>query len=169
MPRYTDKDKAKVFAELSANDGNIKRTARNTGMDPATVRRWRDEWNRNGLPETVQQEIAVVAGEFLEDAIRIRGKLLRKLEEALDGDMRATIPQYVTGIGVLSDKIRAYEAIQETQRVEHKIVLPDQAELKELFSGILVGVVEAARERAAIIEALEEPAATTTYAELPSA
>lgn len=168
--RYTDRDKALVFAELSVNDGNVKRTARNTGYDVSFVRRCKIEWDRNGVPESVMEEVAPIVSDFMADAIRIRGKLLKRLEELLDKGDRATIPQLVTGIGVLSDKIRAYEAISEsTHRVEHTFQLPPAEELKELFSGVLVGVLEAARTRAAEIEAVEESSGqVTTYQELPA-
>lgn len=165
--RYTDRDRAIVFAELSVNEGNVKRTARNTGIPVATVRRWRNDWAHEGVPEVVVEAGQQFVGEFLPDAVRIRGKLLEALEAILDRGEKATIPQLTTGIGILSDKIRAYEAIAETQKVEHKIMLPPAEELQELFSGLLTGVVEAAKTRAAAIEALEEPITTTTYRELP--
>lgn len=165
---YSDRDKALVYAELSVNEGNIKRTARNTGVPVATVRRWRDEWERNGVPESVHTEVAPIAGEFLQDAIRIRGKLLVSLEAMLDRGDKATIPQISTAIGILSDKIRAYEALTESKQVEHKIVLPPAEELQQLFAGLLTGVVDAAKARAAEIEALDmEPLAITTYSVIP--
>ncbi len=164
---YTDRDRAIVFAELSVNDGNIKRTARNSGYDESFVRRCKVQWEREGVPESVVEAAAPIVSEFMTDAIRIRGKLLQKLEEALDRGDRATIPQYTTGIGVLSDKIRAYEAISEVQRVEHSFQLPPPDELRELFSGVLADVLQAARTRTAEIEAVAEPV-LTTYRELPT-
>lgn len=165
---YTDRDKAIVFAELTVNEGNIKRTARNTGIDESAVRRWKQTWEAQGVPEAVTAEVSLVATDFVSDAVRIRGKLLMKLEQVLDAGDRATIPQLVTGIGVLSDKIRAYEAITETQKVEHTLALPPVEELRELFSGLVGGMLDAARTRAAEIEAFEE-SSPTTYRELPSA
>lgn len=131
------------------------------------MRRCKVQWDRNGVPESVMEEVAPIVSDFMADSIRIRGKLLKRLEELLDKGDRATIPQLVTGIGVLSDKIRAYESIAEVQRVEHTIQLPPPEELKELFSGVLAGVLEAARNRTAEIEAVEEPV-TTTYRSLPT-
>jgi len=158
---YTDHDKAVVYAELTVNEGNVKRTARNTGIDVSAVRRWKMEWAAKGVPEAVTAEVELVANDFISNAVRIRGKLLQKLEAVLDTGERATIPQLVTGIGVLSDKIRAYEAITETTRVEHTLALPPVEELRELFSGLVVGMLDAARSRAAEIEAFEEPVHTT--------
>jgi transposase-like protein len=166
--KYTDRDKAIVYAELMVNEGNIKRTARNTGIDVSAVRRWKAEWEANGVPPEITKEVEHVASDFVSDAVRIRGKLLQRLEAVLDAGDRATIPQLVTGIGVLSDKIRAYEAITETKKVEHTFTLPPVDELRELFSGLVGGMLNAARERAAEIEAFEEPI-STTYRELPKA
>lgn len=166
---YTDRDRAIVWAELTVNEGNIKRTARNTGYDIGFVRRCKQAWEQDGVPESVVEAAAPIVSSFMEDAIRIRGKLLIKLEESLDRGDRATIPQLTTGIGVLSDKIRAYESISETRKVEHTIALPPPEELEQLFAGILTGVLGAARKRAAEIEAVEEPLAITTYSELPAA
>lgn len=163
---YTDRDKAIVFAELTVNDGNVKRTARNTGYDVSAVRRWKMDWERNGVPPAVQEEVEIHVSDFLTDAMRIRGKLLHKIEEALDRGDKVTLPQVSTAFGILSDKIRAYEAISQTQKVEHTFQLPPAEEMKELFSGIIGGMANAARNRAAEIEAIEEPI-VTTYHELP--
>jgi hypothetical protein len=163
--RYSDRDRAVVFAELSVNEGNVKRTSRNTGYDVSFVRRSKQEWERNGVPDSVMEEVAPIVSDFMADAIRIRGKLLIRLEEILDKGERATIPQVTTAIGILSDKIRAYEAITESKRVTHTFELPPVEELKELFSGVLAGVVQSAQSRAAEIEAIDEPV-VTTYHEL---
>jgi len=103
----------------------------------------------------------------MQDAVRIRGKLLLRLEEMLENE-QGTMAQVSTAFGILSDKVRAYEAVNESRRVEHTVVLPPAEELKALFSGLLEGVVESARVRAAEIEAMEEPF-LTTYRELPVA
>jgi len=162
---YTDREKAVVYAELQVNEGNVKRTARNTGIDASAVRRWKMEWEANVVPQSIIAEVELVASDFISDAVRFRGKLLQKLEQVLDSGERATIPQLTTGIGILSDKIRAYEAISETTRVEHTLALPPVEELRELFSGLVVGMLDAARTRAAEIEAFEEPV-STEYREL---
>jgi len=164
---YTDRQKAAAWAELAVNDGNVKRTARNLGIPISTVRRWRDEWQDSGLSDEVSAEVAPIIADFMQDAVRIRGKLLLRLEEMLENE-QGTMAQVSTAFGILSDKVRAYEAVNESRRVEHTVVLPPAEELKALFSGLLEGVVESARVRAAEIEAMEEPF-LTTYRELPVA
>lgn len=163
---YSDADRALVYAELAVNEGNVKRTARNLGVPVPTVRRWRDEWERNGVPETISAEIAVVASDFLTEARRVRDKLLARLEHLVDAESVGA-REVVTAFGILSDKIRAYEALEQTQKVEHTIQLPSAEEMKELFQGMVSGVVSAAQDRAAAIEAVQEPV-TTTFVELPA-
>lgn len=164
---YTDREKAFALAELEANDGAIKPTARNTGIPAPTIRRWRDEWAKSGVPETVSVEIEPVMSDFVNDAIRVRAKLLQRLESLVDDGEKITANHVATAIGIISDKIRSYEATRESRKVEHQISLPPPEDIKELMSGLLTGVVDAARARAAEIEALEEPVAVTTYREIP--
>lgn len=165
---YDDKTKAKAYAELAVNDGNVKRTARVLGIPPATIRRWKQEWEREGVSQEILEEAAPVISEFLDDAVRIRHKLLKRIEEMVENG-QGTMAQVSTAFGIVSDKIRAYEALSESKRVEHALVLPPAEELRELFSGLIGGVVDSARTRAAEIEAIEEPVAVTTYRELPVA
>jgi hypothetical protein len=163
---YTDKEKAMVLIELETNDGNIKRTARNMGIPAPTVRRWRDEWDKAGVPEEVSVELEPIMSDFLDDAYRIRHKLLMRLEELVD-DKAIGGNHVATAIGIISDKIRAYEATKESRKVEHTISLPPAEDLKELMQGLLGGIVDSARQRAADIEATQiEESVTTEYREL---
>lgn len=147
---YTDKDRAAVYAELTVNDGNVKRTARNLNIPVPTVRRWKQGWEREGVPKEVTTALEPVVSDFLADALRLRGKLLVRLEELVDSnDVNAR--EITTALGVLSDKIRAYENIP-SQKVEHTFQLPPQAEIRALFAGAVEGVVAAAKVRAAEIE-----------------
>lgn len=164
---YDDRDRAAVFAELTVNDGNVYRTSKNLGIPNTTVKRWKEEWERGGVPEEVQTALIPVVTDFLEDTTRIRNKLLAKIEELLDQD-RMTPAQVATAFGILTDKIRAYENIP-TQKVEHSLSLPAPEQLRELFLGAVEGVVEAATQRAADIKVIEaEPVGRTSYLELLS-
>lgn len=152
---YSDKDRAAVFAELTVNGGNVKRTARALGMPHPTVGRWKREWEREGVPPTVAVGVPDAAEDFLGTAIRIRDKLLIKLEGLIDsGDVSAR--DINTAIGILTDKIRAYQNIP-TSKVEHTFQLPSPEEIRELFAGATQGVVESAKVRANQIESGNEP------------
>lgn len=163
---YTDREKAFALAELEANDGAIKPTARSTGIPAPTIRRWRDEWAKVGVPESISVELEPIMSDFITDALRVRAKLLYRLEALVD-EGKVSANHVATAIGIISDKIRSYEAARESRKVEHTITLPSSEELKELMSGVLGGVVESARTRAAELEAIEEPVAITQYSELP--
>ena len=53
---YTEADKAKVFVVLTTNEGNIKRTSRETGVPAAVIH------NYLGLPEIVAARSAIESG-----------------------------------------------------------------------------------------------------------
>ena len=152
---YTDSDRATVFAELTVNEGNVKRTSRNTGIPISTVRTWKQLWEKEGTPESVEAELEAITSNFLEEATRVRDKLLVKLEQMLDrGDVSPR--DVTTALGVLSDKIRAYEQITKTQKVEHMFQLPPAEEIRELFLGAVSGMVAAAQTRALEIEYIDQ-------------
>jgi len=152
---YTDEDRAAVLAELAVNDGNVKRTARALGVPTPTVRRWRDNWVRDGVPPETSSAVPAVAGDFVETATRIQHKLLVVLEKKVDeGDV--TTRDVSTAIGILTDKLRAYQQVP-TGKVEHVFQLPPPAEIRALFASAVEGVVTAAKVRAAEIEGADEP------------
>lgn len=152
---YSDKDRAAAYAELTVNGGNVKRTARTLGIPHPTITRWKQEWARTGVPSEVTVEVPKVSEDFLTNAIRTRDKLLIRLEQMVDdGDVNAR--DVTTALGVLTDKIRAYQNIP-SQKVEHTFQLPPPEEIRALFAGAVEGVVTAAKVRAAEIESGDEP------------
>lgn len=155
MARYTDRDRAAVLAELTANEGNVKRTARTLNMPISTVRAWRDQWERRGVPQEVTAEVSLAVTDFLTDAKRIRNKLLARLEGLIDSD-KTQLRDVSTAIGILSDKIRAYEAVGESKKVEHSFILPEPDELRQLMMSAVEGVVDAAQKRAAELAFIEQ-------------
>lgn len=162
---YTDEDRAAVLAELAVNDGNVKRTARALGIPVPTVRRWRDNWVREGVPPETSAALEVASNDFLEDAKRIQHKLLVVLEHKVDsGDV--TTRDVSTALGILTDKIRAYQQVP-TGKVEHVFQLPPPEEIRALFASAVEGVVTAAKVRAAEIEGADEPL-DAEYIELES-
>ena len=161
---YTDRDRAAVYAELTVNGGNLTRTSRNLNVPKTTVKRWKLEWEKEGVPEEVQVALLPVVTDFVAEAKRVRDKLLMKFEEMVD-DGKATPSAVITGLGILTDKIRAYENIP-TSKVEHQIKLPPADELRDLFLGAVDGVVEAATQRAADIKVIEAEPVRTSYVEL---
>lgn len=146
---YTDAQKAEVYVVYAANEGNVKRTARDTGVPISTIRRWRDEWNRlESLPPA--ELIDVTIGDFTDKAESIRWRALVELDRQLQTAKPADL---IKIIGILDDKITRARGLAD-RTVEHRHVLPSAEELRELVSGFAEATRQAALERAdEIIEA----------------
>jgi len=147
---YTDSDRALVYAELTANQGNVKRTARATQVPVTTVRNWKTDWEKGGVPETVVAALPAVVGDFVEDASRIRDKLLIRLEEESDKG-RLTGTQMLTGIGILTDKIRAYKGLDNVREHHHTVEIPAMDELQLKLGNAIQELVAAGQERERVI------------------
>jgi len=138
-----------VYFALQANDGNIKRTARHTGVPIQTVRDWRNRWENGGVPDELLSTSLEIATEFVEQAERVRDKALNRLEEQIDANS-LNGRELTTAVGVLTDKINISKGIA-TKRTETVHTLPNREQIIELFSGFTKGVVFAAHAREAEI------------------
>ena len=143
-PVYTDTDKARAFTLLETNTGNVKRTARDLGMPISTLRRWRDEWDKDRMLPAAE-DILVITGEFLVDAERVRDLSLTVIEAKLRKG-EGTLAQVATVLGVLDDKIARAKGLAD-RVTEHKITLPSPSEIVEALSGMQAAAVQAARQR----------------------
>ena len=140
--QYSDDTKAKVFAALASNDGNVKRTGRDFGIPSSTIRRWRDDWEaEKNLPSAEMLEVAT--SDFLTEAKEIRNLALAALKQKLPG---ANVSQLVATVGMLTDKIDRVEHVS-TQIHEHRISLPSAEEIAEALSGATRVAIEAAAQR----------------------
>lgn len=156
---YTDEDRALVKMHLDAHDGAIKPTARDAGIPIATVRDWKRKWEREGVPETIQDALPAVRDDFVDKAIALRDKALAVADSKLDAD-RTTAKDAMWIAAVLVDKIRLVQG-QATSRTETASVgsLPTE-ELRVLLAGFAQGIVDAAKERSTEISSTfdgEEP------------
>lgn len=157
--KFSDADKARTFVALTANDGNVKRTTRDTGVPESTVRRWKQEWEQNGPPDTSAVEEAVES--FYTEAEEVRLEALRALRQKIN-DPRTTVSALVAVVGVLDDKIARVKGIGASSRIEHKLTLPSAEEAAELMRGFVQAGIEAARRRDEEIidaEIVEQPRA----------
>lgn len=154
---YNDNDRARVYAELTINEGNVKRTARHLELPVSTVRNFKKQWDAEGLSPQVAAQLPLVIDEFTVAAERVRDKALASLEQKIEaGDL--TGAALVATIGMLQDKLRAIKGL-DVKRVEHTLELPNADEIRGLFSGVIGELVGAAQERAVEIEDAEwEPA-----------
>ncbi len=143
-PVYTDKDKARAFALLETNGGNVKRTARDLGMPISTLRRWRDEWDKDRMVPAAE-DIVLAANDFLEDAERVRDLSLTVIEDKLQKG-EGTLAQVATVLGVLTDKIDRARGLAD-RVTEHKITLPSRDEIVAALSGMSTAAIAAAQQR----------------------
>ena len=142
-PQYAEADKARAFICLQANQGNIKRTARDTGIPVSTIRHWKTQWEAEPDSSPDVALVTEATNDFLSEAERVRDTALRELERKIPS---ATPSALVATVGMLTDKIALVRGLATT-RVEHKHVLPAPEELKELVDGFVRGAVEAAQRR----------------------
>lgn len=161
---YTDEDRAKVKLALDMNDGNIKRTARETGVAISTVRDWKTAWEKGGVPAVIEDALPAVRDEFVETTTRVRDKALRVAEEKLDAD-RTTAKDAAWIAAVLTDKIRLAQG-QPTSRTETSSDGQSREEIRELFAGFVSSIREAAAQRSSqISSSIEEEAIDAEWRE----
>lgn len=146
---YSEDAKARVFAALAANDGNVKRTARDFGIPSSTIRRWRDRWEREqDLPSPEALEVAT--NDFLDEAKEVRNLAVAALKRKVPD---ANVSQLVATVGMLTDKIDRVEHVS-TQVHEHKISLPSAEDIAEALRAVQTVALEAAARRdSEIVEA----------------
>jgi transposase-like protein len=145
---YTDADKAKVYVVLTTNEGNVKRTARETGVPENTVRRWKKDFEENGPPSTEEVEREVT--NFLEEAVSVRDLSLQalrlKVELLLKDPDKVKVAELTTLMGVLTDKIDRAAGLA-LGRVEHQHTLPPVEEMAAQLGSALRLAIEAADRR----------------------
>lgn len=140
---YTEEQKASVYVTLASNEGNVKRTARDTGVPVSTIRRWRSEWDRlESLPS--HDAVNEAMGNFAERAESLRWKALVELERQLS---TARPGDLIKIVGILDDKITRARGLAD-RTVEHRHVLPSAEELSALVQGFAEATRQAALERA---------------------
>lgn len=151
---YTEGDQARVAVVLQGNGGNIKRTARDTGVPIATVRDWKRKWESNGFPENLEELTTHVRSDFIEEAIEVRWIMLEHLREKAERK-ELTGRDLLTGIGILTDKINVMSGMA-TSRTEHvELALPDPQELAKALASFIGQTVDAAVVREEEIEDAE--------------
>jgi transposase-like protein len=169
-PQYDEASRARVYTTLLANEGNVKRTARETGVPESTVRRMKQEFETN--PPSVEA-VEAAAADFISTAKEVRDLALQRIKERLessDKKEQGTLPQLSTVLGVLDDKITRVEGPTQRTQVDHIHHLPSADEARALLGGLLQGAIEGGRLRqAALADAgLVEQAEDAEFTALPS-
>lgn len=106
---YSDDDKATVLVTLEANNGNVKKTSRETEVAEQTIRDWKKSAERGALPATVQAALPAVRSAFVDKAVTVRELMMDQLEAAvLNNELKGR--DLIVGIGVMTDKIHVVQA-----------------------------------------------------------
>lgn len=119
-----------AYSTLQINDGNVYRTARDTGIPRPTLQSWVKEWKEVGVPEEIRELASQDAHEFVEHAESVRNQALAKLETLIPHAQPKDMKSLVIAIGTLDDKIRLAKGLA-TQRREHTLAPPDPEKFKE--------------------------------------
>jgi transposase-like protein len=159
---YEETHKAHVYVVLTANDGNVKRTARETGIPENTVRGWKNDFATNGPPGEEVVEHALEDFTVSADKVRTLGlEVLRRKLELLKKDPKTVnVGQVSTMIGILTDKVDRARGL-DVRRVEHQHHLPSPEEARALVMAFAENLRESAIAREAEIvdaEIVEQPA-----------
>jgi transposase-like protein len=139
---YDEKAKARLYLVLAANDGNVKRTARETGIPESTVRNFKREFEKNP-PETEVVEAELESGDYVTQLETLRNELAVALRQKIP-DMTGN--QLAVSYGIIDDKLTRARGLA-TERTEHVHSLPSAEELALAGQMLATGAIEAARRR----------------------
>lgn len=146
--RFTDEEKAKTKVILDANNGNVAKTAREMGISRETVQKWKQKWDKEGLPEQVTELLAITADQYLQDCERVRNLTLQELEARIrqQDSKLVTTRDLIVAYGILEDKIARTKG-SDIKRTETVVHMPDVKELGSNLGKFIAASLEAARER----------------------
>lgn len=100
MTTYSDEIKAETLALLDVNNGNVRKTSRQTGVPQSTIRDWRDG---KGVVDAVAEIRARKKGEISD---LIRDELEAIFEAMKSKRSEATYKELATAGGILIDKMQ---------------------------------------------------------------
>lgn len=96
---YSDKQKAATLAILDANDGNVSKTSRDTGIPRKTITEWRDGRHPDDVARIRQEKKRDLAESLELIAHTLVGSLNVKIETA-------NLQQAATTLGIVIDKMQ---------------------------------------------------------------
>ncbi len=108
---YTEDSKADTLIRLIMNRGNIAKTSRDTGIDPKTIRYWRNE-----DPEHFRQFANMIKSDVADVCLRVAKKSLEKILKLIPSSDK--IPDLVKALATAVDKAQLLTG-GATGRTEH--------------------------------------------------
>jgi len=143
-----------VALTLQANDGNIRKTARETGVPFTTVKDWQHRWDKGGYPENLQEALPAVRAEFIDEAVELRWRMVEELRKKVEQG-QVSPAQLVAGIGMLTDKINVMRGLATARTETVHTNAPDPQEFAKALAEYVNETVEAANTRHGEIEDAE--------------
>lgn len=112
--RYSDEDKATALAVLAAHNGDVSKTARETGVPRTTLQRWIEA--ENGAVAAIAADKKKGLADELET---IAYKLVDAMPEKI---AQATLQQLATSLGITIDKMQLLQG-KPTERSETRATI----------------------------------------------
>jgi transposase-like protein len=138
--RYSDEDRANALAALSANEGNIERTASQLGIPRKTLTNWAKGTNHPEAAELGQQKRPALADAIELVAYQLVESMPGKIPEANLRDVTVSLGIAVDKIRVLRDLPTAITKTEGTVTGEHKHEV-DPAAFRSFMDGVLAAGV----------------------------
>lgn len=129
---YDDKDRARVLLALEINRGNIKATSRDTGVPYMTVKNWKDQAEKEGVPPAVREELPVVAVDFTNEAVAVRDAAITKIRDLIPQATIKDLRSLATLVGILDDKVRLAQGLATSRKEEVHVHLNPEVVGKEI-------------------------------------
>ena len=130
---YTDAEKAKVYVRLVTNEFNVRRTAREMGLPPATVKLWKLAWEDDGPPARIADYVPEIVDEFVMKSEEVIDMGLAKAKELIPELGPQQFSALGTMIGILSDKVTRAKGLP-TNKTEFVQRLPDPVEFERALA-----------------------------------
>lgn len=125
---YTDEYRAEALAALAANDGNVKRTARQLGVPYTTLKQW-----AKGIVHPEARANAQPKKELLADRLEELAHLLLDDLARPEKIMGASLPHVATALGIAVDKMQLLRGLP-TVTVQNEYSSLSDDELKRLLA-----------------------------------
>ena len=109
--RYSDEDKATALTVLAANNGDLRKTSRDTGVPFSTLRKWA---NNQGVNQSVITKGITKKKELSAELEDLAYKIVGVMPDKLDS---ASLQQLATSLGITIDKMQLLQG-KPTERNE---------------------------------------------------
>lgn len=149
---YTDKDRAAVRLALEINQGNIKRSSRDTGVPYMTVQNWKQQWEKEGLPTSVAEALPQAAIDFTTVGVEVRDYALVKIKELIPEATIKDLRSLATLVGILDDKVRLAQGLATSRSEQVHVHAIDPETVGKQIGSYIGAALEAAQHRADVIE-----------------